>query len=194
LLNWRKRLNRSEFGNPVLNTAIGSSICILDLELKGESQLYLVRHGVILEPMPLPWPIRGAVVILAAAEVDVDLSQFRVVQGSSLDRILEDLRNTLGAILSEALERLQEKRVKVSLVSTYVVTGAVVGSGIGLPALLVTLSTCSIAGLAVTLCMGGLVAHSLHKDWRRVEQTRFHWAESLREFHSVLAGPGQEPK
>ena len=66
----------------VLTTALGQSIWIIDRKQTCRSVLLCVKHGILLDPLPMPLSIKGVMAVVATPELEVDLSQFTPVVGS----------------------------------------------------------------------------------------------------------------
>ena len=80
-------------GGEHLRTSLGAAIWVLRGE-SAPSQLWCVKHGVLLEPMVLPLPLAGLLVVMAAPDLEVDLGQFKALSGT---QSYQDLKARLQA-------------------------------------------------------------------------------------------------
>lgn len=79
---------------------------LLSLALEGPSTLLFIKDGVLLDPFHLSGVDFGARALLSGDQIQVDLSEFGVLQGQDLSSPIGRVRETWSRLLASALENV----------------------------------------------------------------------------------------
>ena len=77
--------------------------CLMRLgsELRGAGQLYVIRQGVVLEPIEEALGAPAIAIVLRADDLDTDLSLFQVVRNHKYEALLNSLRPRTQAVIAQ---------------------------------------------------------------------------------------------
>ncbi|MFN8610450.1 MAG: hypothetical protein U0931_23125 [Vulcanimicrobiota bacterium] len=114
-----------------LETFLGESMWIVSGATYAPSVLLCVKHGVLLNPCPLPLSLGGLVVVMAAPDLEVDLSQFTARQKNSQAwaNMLEVL-NARASLVAETLSRQSGQLFRDNRELVPMMTGAGILGGV----------------------------------------------------------------
>ena len=76
----------------------------------GQSRLYYVQHGLLLEPIEISTRVPGTVAIIARENVQTDLSQMRPVEDEQFKLDLEWVNTTVEALIADISLLLRDSR------------------------------------------------------------------------------------
>ncbi len=92
----------SSDGLQELSTALGRAIWVVGADQRAPSALLCIKHGVMLDPCPLPQALGGTVAVLATPELEVDLSQFKpILDSPGWNAMMERVREQAQLVVAE---------------------------------------------------------------------------------------------
>ncbi|MFN8610236.1 MAG: hypothetical protein U0931_22050 [Vulcanimicrobiota bacterium] len=87
-----------------LSTALGQAIWVVGSDQGAPGVLLCIKHGVLLDPCPLPEGMGGAVAVVASPELEVDLSQFKpILNTESWNRLQQQVLYQADTVVSQLL-------------------------------------------------------------------------------------------